>query len=259
MSPPNILLVFSDQQRWDTVGCYGQPLGITPNLDHMAEEGVRFEHAFTCQPVCGPARSTLQTGKYPAEIGVFTNHRMLPIDENTIAKRLSATGYEGGYIGKWHLASYGPLDGPDNYRTRPVPPERRGGYVDYWLASDTLEFTSHSYDGHMFDADGNRVEFPPHRYRADVLTDWAIDYLRSRTGERPFFLFLSYIEPHHQNDHNRYEGPMGPRKSLRTLSSPATWSARRETGERTIPTISGAATAWTPTWDDCAQSWTGSD
>jgi len=81
MSPPNILLVFSDQQRWDTVGCYGQPLGITPNLDHMAEEGVRFEHAFTCQPVCGPARSTLQTGKYPAEIGVFTNHRMLPIDE----------------------------------------------------------------------------------------------------------------------------------------------------------------------------------
>jgi len=220
MSPPNILLVFSDQQRWDTVGCYGQPLGITPNLDHMAEEGVRFEHAFTCQPVCGPARSTLQTGKYPAEIGVFTNHRMLPIDENTIAKRLSATGYEVGYIGKWHLASYGPLDGPDNYRTRPVPPERRGGYVDYWLASDTLEFTSHSYDGHMFDADGNRVEFPPHRYRADVLTDWAIDYLRSRTGERPFFLFLSYIEPHHQNDHNRYEGPHGSKEKFKDFVIP---------------------------------------
>jgi len=220
MSPPNILLVFSDQQRWDTVGCYGQPLGITPNLDHMAEEGVRFEHAFTCQPVCGPARSTLQTGKYPAEIGVFTNHRMLPIDENTIAKRLSATGYEVGYIGKWHLASYGPLDGPDNYRTRPVPPERRGGYVDYWLASDTLEFTSHSYDGHMFDADGNRVEFPPHRYRADVLTDWAIDYLRSRTGERPFFLFLSYIEPHHQNDHNRYEGPHGSEEKFKDFVIP---------------------------------------
>jgi len=220
MARPNILFVFSDQQRWDTVGCYGQPLGITPNLDHMAEEGVRFEHAFTCQPVCGPARTTLQTGKYPAEIGVFTNHRMLPIDENTIAKRLSATGYEVGYIGKWHLASYGPLDGPDNYRTRPVPPERRGGYVDYWLASDTLEFTSHSYDGHMFDADGNRVEFPPHRYRADVLTDWAIDYLRSRTGERPFFLFLSYIEPHHQNDHNRYEGPHGSEEKFKDFVIP---------------------------------------
>ncbi len=220
MSRPNILFVFSDQQRWDTVGCYGQPLNITPNIDKMAEEGVRFEHAFTCQPVCGPARSTLQTGKYPAEMGVFTNHRMLPIDEETIAKRMSASGYEVGYIGKWHLASFGPMDGPDNYRTRPVPPERRGGYVDYWLASDTLEFTSHSYDGYMFDGDGNKVGFPPNRYRADVLTDWTIDYLRSRTDEKPFFLFLSFIEPHHQNDHNCYEGPHGSKEKFKDFVTP---------------------------------------
>ena len=61
---PNILFVFSDQQRWDTLGCYGQPLEVTPNLDRMAAEGVRFANAFTCQPVCGPARACLQTGKY---------------------------------------------------------------------------------------------------------------------------------------------------------------------------------------------------
>jgi len=231
MPAPNIVFVFSDQQRWDTAGCYGQWLDVTPNLDRMAAEGVRFEYAFTCQPVCGPARASLQTGKYPAEVGVFTNHRLLPVHENTLAKRMSAAGYEVGYIGKWHLASCGPLDGPDNYRTRPVPPERRGGYVDYWLASDTLEFTSHSYDGYMFDASGNRVDFPPGRYRADVLTDWTLDYLRSRDGQRPFFLFLSYIEPHHQNDHNRYEGPQGSKERFRDYIVPGDLVGTEDVGD----------------------------
>jgi hypothetical protein len=64
--PPHIVFLFSDQQRWDTCGCYGQRLNVTPNLDRMAREGVRFEQAFTCPPVCGPARACLQTGKYAA-------------------------------------------------------------------------------------------------------------------------------------------------------------------------------------------------
>lgn len=220
MNQPNILFIFSDQQRWDTCGCYGQPLEITPNLDRMAREGVRFEHAFTCQPVCGPARACLQTGKYATEVGCHTNHRMLPREETTIANLLSDAGYEVGYLGKWHLSSFGPYDGPDNFRTRPVPFERRGGYKDFWLASDTLEFTSHSYDGHMFDADMNRREFPKGRYRADAQTDWVLEYLQTRNGEKPFFLFVSYIEPHHQNDHNHYEGPHGSRERFQDFSVP---------------------------------------
>ncbi|MHC4789327.1 MAG: sulfatase-like hydrolase/transferase [Planctomycetota bacterium] len=211
---PNVLFLFTDQQRWDTVGAYGQRLDVTPHLDRMASEGVLFRRAFTCQPVCGPARSCLQTGKYATETGCFRNHIALPLDEETIAHRLSAVGYEVGYIGKWHLASTGgpglPAGRPEaNYRTEPVPPERRGGYKDFWLASDVLEFTSHSYDGHMFDGEMNRVEFPEGRYRADCVTDFALDYLRRREGGRPFFLFVSYIEPHYQNDHNRFEGPRG--------------------------------------------------
>ena len=209
---PNIIFFFTDQQRWDTCGCYGQELPITPNLDLMASEGVRFDKAFTCQPVCGPARACLQTGKYAAEIGAHTNNRILPLDEPTIAKWLSGAGYEVGYIGKWHLASTGAKDGPDDFRTKPVPPERRGGYKDYWLASDVLEFTSHSYDGYMFDGDMNKREFPEDRYRADVLGDWTLEYLDSRTLEKPFFLFLSFIEPHHQNDNNRFEGPRGSKE-----------------------------------------------
>ncbi len=221
MSVPNIILIFSDQQRWDTMGCYGQELEVTPNLDRMAEEGVRFEYAFTCQPVCGPARACLQTGKWATEMGCFRNGIALPLDETTIAHLLSGAGYEVGYIGKWHLASTNRMGDADvDYRTKPVPPERRGGYRDYWLASDVLEFTSHSYDGHMFDTDGNQVDFPPGRYRVDAQTDWALDYLRTRSGEKPFYLFVSYIEPHHQNDHNRYEGPHGSKERFANYPVP---------------------------------------
>ncbi len=209
---PNILFFFSDQQRWDTCGCYGQKLPVTPNLDRMAAEGVRFDMAFTNQPVCGPARALLQTGKYATEVNCPTNHCILPRDHKTIAHWVSEAGYEVGYLGKWHLASFGERGGPDDFRERAVPLERRGGYKDYWLASDVLEFTSHGYDGHMFDADGNRREFPEGRYRVDAQTDWALEYLESRDGQRPFFLFLSYIEPHHQNDHACYEGPKGSKE-----------------------------------------------
>lgn len=208
---PNIVFVFSDQQRWDTLGCYGQKMDISPNLDKMARDGVRFENSFTCQPVCGPARAALQTGKYPTEIGCHTNGRMLPLDGKTMAHYLSDVGYEVGYIGKWHLAKCG---------TAAIPAERRGGYTDYWLASDVLEFTSHSYDGHMFNSKMERVEFPNDRYRVDCLTDFTIDYLKTRTREKPFFLFLSYIEPHFQNDHKCFEGPRGSKEKYKDFEVP---------------------------------------
>lgn len=220
MNRPNIIVLFSDQQRWDTCGCYGQPLDTTPNLDQLAQEGVMFEYAFTCQPVCGPARASLQTGRYAAEVGCHTNHRMLPLDEKTIAHHLSENGYQTAYIGKWHLASFGPEGGPNDFRIRPVPPERRGGYKDFWLAADALEFTSHSYDGHMFDGEGNKREFPKGRYRVDAQTDWAIDYLEGRDPDTPFFLFVSYLEPHHQNDHGHYEGPVGSKERFRDFEVP---------------------------------------
>ncbi|MBD3314637.1 MAG: sulfatase-like hydrolase/transferase [Chitinivibrionales bacterium] len=216
---PNILFFFTDQQRWDTCGCYGQKLDITPNLDRLAAEGVRFERAFSCQPVCGPARACIQTGKYATEVGCHTNHRLLPPTEATIAKLLRASGYEVGYIGKWHLASTGPHGGPDDFRTKAVPPERRGGYEDYWLVADALEHTSHGWEGgFMFDKDMNKVEFPG--YRVDAETDFALDYLRTRDRTKPWFLFLSYLEPHHQNDRNHYEGPAGSKERFKGYEIP---------------------------------------
>lgn len=214
---PNIVFIFSDQQRPDTMGCYGQALPVTPCLDALAANGVRFERAFTCQPVCGPARAALQTGKYATQTGCFHNDIALPTDERTMAHYLADAGYEVGYLGKWHLASTGKAQ---NYQTQPVPPLLRGGYRDYWLASDVLEFTSHSYDGHMFDGDGNKRVFPEGRYRVDAVTDYALEYLHTRKADRPFFLFISYIEPHHQNDHDRFEGPHGSKELFGNFAVP---------------------------------------
>ena len=106
----NILFFFTDQQRWDTCGCYGQSLDVTPNLDRLAGEGVRFHSAFTPQPVCGPCRALFQTGRYPTETGCFRNGVMLPRGVKTLADYMEEAGYETAYVGKWHLASD---DGPD--------------------------------------------------------------------------------------------------------------------------------------------------
>ena len=226
---PNILFLFSDQQRHDTIECYGKPIypGLTPNIDRMAASGVRFQNNFTCQPLCTPARAALQTGKYPTQTTCFQNGIALPRSEKTMAHLLSAVGYEVGYIGKWHLGSDGktyPNVPPFDCKTKPVPPDRRGGYTDFWLASDVLEDTSHSYDGHMFDTEGKRRDFPEGRYRVDAQTDWVIEYLKARkppeSGGKPFFLFVSYLEAHHQNDHGHFEGPHGSKEKFREFHVP---------------------------------------
>ena len=214
---PNIVFYFSDQQRWDTLGCYGQKLPVSPNLDEIAREGVLFENAFTCQPVCGPARACLQSGKWATETGCFRNAIPLPTDIKTLADYLNEAGYDTAYVGKWHLAS-GDGEGSPHYETKAVPPERRGGWKDYWMAADVLEFTSHGYNGFVFDGDGNKREFVG--YRADAINNFAVDYLHRRSSDRPFVLFISQIEPHHQNDHERFEGPDGSKERFRDFEVP---------------------------------------
>lgn len=209
---PNILVFFTDQQRADAAGCYGNSLGLTPNLDAMAAQGVRFDLAFTNQPVCGPARALLQTGLYPTATGCFRNGIPLPTDAITLARLLHGAGYEVGYIGKWHLA--GRKLGDPQF----VPEERRGGYSDYWLAADLLEFSSSPYGGGYYDAENRLVPFEG--YRVDSQTDHVLAYLRTRDRQRPFFLFVSYLEPHHQNDLNRYVAPDGYAERYRDYPTP---------------------------------------
>ena len=195
---PNVIVFFTDQQRWDTAGVHGNPAGLTPNFDRMAVEGTHLFNSFTCQPVCGPARSCLQTGRYATETGVWQNGPGLPDDLPTLAGLFGAAGYRTGYLGKWHLSTAGPCA---------VPPEQRGGYRD-WLASNVLEFTSDAYRTRMYDGAGDAVDLPG--YRVDAVADAAIRYVDARSREAaPFFLFLSFIEPHFQNSRDDYPAPTG--------------------------------------------------
>ena len=218
--PNNIIFYFTDQQRWDTCGCYGQPLNITPNLDKLAGEGVRFANAFTPQPVCGPCRALFQTGKYPTETGCFRNNIMLPAGVKTLANYIEEAGYETAYIGKWHLASDGELEKRPtiDHTVTAIPRELRGGYTGYWRAADVLEFTSHGYDGYVFDENDNRIDFKG--YRADCINDMALEFFDTYDGKRPFFMTVSQIEPHHQNDHQHYEGPDGSKERFKDFVLP---------------------------------------
>lgn len=191
---PNVIVVFTDQQRWDTTGVAGNPLDLTPNFDRMARSGTHAVQAFTPQPVCAPARAALQTGQYQTTTGCFRNSVTLPQESRTLAHHFGDAGYATGYIGKWHLA-----DG------NPVPPEARGGY-DYWLGANTLEFTSDAYRTVMYDGEGKATRLPG--YRSDACFDAAIRYVTNHYDE-PFYLFLSVIEPHHQNEVDSYPAPVG--------------------------------------------------
>ena len=197
---PNVVVFYTDQQRWDTTGVHGNPMDLTPNFDRMAQRGTHVFNSFTCQPVCGPARSCLQTGLYATTTGCFRNGIPLPPDSRTLAHHFRDAGYRTAYIGKWHLYGRG--------TTGPVPREGRGGY-EYWLASNVLEFTSEAYRTILYDNEGEPVDLPG--YRVDAVTDAAIRYIHANQ-ERPFFLFVSYIEPHHQNHIDDYPAPDGYRE-----------------------------------------------
>lgn len=218
--PYNIVFYFSDQQRADTCGCYGQELDITPNLDKLAEEGTLFEHAFTAQPVCGPCRALFQTGRYPTETGCFTNAKMLPVNVKTLANYMEGAGYETAYVGKWHLASEGEAEKVPtiDFQTKAVPPRYRGGYTGFWRAADVLEFTSDGYGGYIFDENCNKIDFQG--YRADFITDQALEFLDGYSGKKPFFLTISQIEPHHQNNAHHYQGPEGSKKKYKNFTPP---------------------------------------
>lgn len=200
---PNVLVFFTDQQRWDSTGVHHNPLELTPNFDRLARAGTDVHYAFTPQPLCTPARACLQTGLYANAHGCFDNsHVPLPPQHKTLAQHFGDAGYRTGYIGKWHLAPRGVVG--------PVAPEHRGGYQD-WLASNMLEFTSDAYQTRLWNNDQQPVDLPG--YRVDALADATIRYVDQRSKQnQPFFLFTSYIEPHHQNHVDDYPAPTGYRE-----------------------------------------------
>jgi arylsulfatase A-like enzyme len=128
----NIVLIMTDQQRWDTLGCYGAPICRTPNIDKLATRGIRFSTVFTPTSPCSPARAALFTGLYPHKNHVLRNGGILNPEVPNLADALSKSNYNLGYAGKWHVdrakvpSEYG-FEGKDfpNYGYPPT-----NGYIE---------------------------------------------------------------------------------------------------------------------------------
>lgn len=183
--PRQFIWIMTDTTGSNMVSCYGSSIQ-TPCIDRMAENGLRFEKVYTCQPVCGPARSALFTGLFPHSNGSWGNSMPLGADVKTIGRRLSEKGIPCAYIGKWHLDA-------GDYFGNGICPE--GWDSDYWydmkcyLDELTPEERVLSRDG---GAIGSVDATFTYGYR---VTERALRYIKENK-DNDFFLVVSYDEPH---------------------------------------------------------------
>ena len=183
-----VILFMTDTTRKDMLGCYGDSRMKTPNLDHLAEGGIRYENAYSCQPVCGPARGAIFTGLFPHSNGVSTNSMPLGEGVKTIGQRLTDQDVHCGYIGKWHL------DGGDYFGYGKCP---EGWDPDYWydMRCYLEELTEEERVKSRKRATAYSPEMSEGFTYAHRCSDRAIRFLEEY-GDEDFFLTVSYDEPH---------------------------------------------------------------
>lgn len=202
MGSPNIIYIFADQWRRQAVGFRNEDPVITPNIDRFAAEGLVFDNALSCTPLCSPHRAALLTGKYPQSNGVYTNCKigadvMLQPDENCVSDVLKSAGYHTGYIGKWHLdlpeqnVCEEPVSGARNWDAYTPPGPKRHGF-DFWYSYGAYD---HHLAPHYWRDSPEMIQVD--QWSLEHETDVALDYIRSHTGkDEPFALFLSWNPPH---------------------------------------------------------------
>ncbi len=193
MSRPNIVLIYADQMRYDCMSPAGNRVIKTPNLQRLAYEGLTFDNAFSGYPLCCPFRASMMTGKYAQGHGMTQNHLPLRADQEFLADRMTESGYQTVYVGKWHLEG-GPKPGF-------VPLDRRIGFERFAGFN-----RGHSYQDGIFYRDTDQP-YRCRRYEPDYQTDHLIEFIdeaRAEDPARPFFGFISYGPPHHPNDMPEY-------------------------------------------------------
>lgn len=180
---PNILIILIDDLGYGDLGCYGNTLIQTPNLDRLASQGIRLTDCYSAGPMCSPSRAALLTGRDPNRIGVYDwippDHFMhMPSDEITLAQLLQDADYQTCHVGKWHLSWI---------KEEPEQPQPNDYGFEYWLSSQTNH-------GHRNPSDFFRNGSPMGEmegFSCQIVTDEAIRWLaEERDGDRPFFQFV---------------------------------------------------------------------
>jgi len=174
-SRPNILFIMTDDHASHAMSCYGSRVNETPNLDRIAQEGMRFDNCFCTNSICTPSRATILTGTYSHVNGATTLATPMDGRQLTFPKLLQRAGYQTAVIGKWHLGHGGPYD-PTGF--------------DYW---NVLPGQGLYHDPVMYDMGRERV-FPG--YATDLITDLCMEWLRTRDTARPFCLLCHHKAPH---------------------------------------------------------------
>ncbi len=188
---PNIIFIMADDLGYGDLGCYGQEKIKTPNIDKLAEEGMRFTQAYAGGPVCTPSRSSLMTGLHNGH-GVARDNiphfsTYLQDKDISLAEVLKNAGYLTGGVGKWSLGDAGTVGCATNQ-----------GF-DFWLGYLNQDHAHYYYPEYLdynekkLDLKGNTIL--RNHYSHDVLTNGALNFIRSST-EKPFFLYVAYTIPH---------------------------------------------------------------
>lgn len=203
---PNLVIIMTDDMGWADVGFNGCKDIPTPNIDIIANEGMRFEEGYVSFPVCGPSRAGLLTGRYQDRFGFTTNPSIdpnnpiagLPVEEETIAQVLRKADYNNAIIGKWHMGTnavfhplergfdyfYGFLSGGHNY------------YHDELIYDDLSDVTS-KWGWYRTKIKENRTTVETDDYLTDELSDAAVRYIKKQAdNDQHFMLYLAYNAPH---------------------------------------------------------------
>lgn len=198
--PPNMVFILADDLGYGDLGCYGQKVIRTPNLDRMAAEGMRFTQCYAGSTVCAPSRCSLMTGLHTGHARVRGN-ALVPLrpEDTTVAEVLRDAGYTTALIGKWGLGE------PD---TSGIP--TRQGF-DYFFGYLNQAHAHNYYPEYLWrneekvPLEGN-VEIEPQvsgeraQYSHDLFTREALAFLDNQTDDQPFFLYLAYTIPHANNE-----------------------------------------------------------
>ena len=179
---PNIVFFFSDDHTTQAISAYGSTIAKTPNIDHIAEMGMRFDHMMATNAICAPSRATILTGTYSHVNGQLDNHNVFDGSQPTLPKMLKSAGYQRAIFGKWHLKSI-----PTGFNEFGVL-EGQGQYFDpVWITPE---------------GKGKRSG-----YVSDVITNEALLWLKEkRTSDKPFLLMINHKAPHRNGQwHQRYK------------------------------------------------------
>lgn len=207
MSKPNILWICTDQQRWDTLGCYGNKYVRTPVLDELAASGTLFNHAYSQSPVCTPSRSSFLTGRYPSTTRCRQNGQDIPETEILVTKLLRDAGYTCGLSGKLHLSACNPSvtpemerridDGYSSFHWSHDPWDVWGDHNEYWkwLRERGADGAARPHP----ETDKITIGPSPENHQTTWCTEKAIDFIQG-DHDSPWLFSVNLFDPHHPFD-----------------------------------------------------------